>query len=87
MSCIYNTRPWQVSQVIVIKLREAIAVFEKRTGTTLSYAELAERTGLARATIEALGSRSNYNTTLTTIDKLCQTLECGLSDLLEYTEN
>ena len=86
MSCINDTRPWRVSQVIVIKLREAIAVFEKRTGTTLSYADLAERTGLARATIEALGSRANYNTTLTTIDKLCQTLGCGLSDLLEYSE-
>ncbi len=72
--------------MIVIKLREAIAVFEKRTGTTLSYADLAERTGLARATIEALGSRANYNTTLTTIDKLCQTLGCELSDLLEYSE-
>ena len=86
MSCINDTRPWRVSQVIVIKLREAIAVFEKRTGTTLSYADLAERTGLARATIEALGSRANYNTTLTTIDKLCQTLRCELSDLLEYSE-
>ncbi len=73
--------------MIVIKLREAIAAFEKRTGTTLSYAELAERTGLARATIEALGSRPNYNTTLTTIDKLCQALGCGLSDLLEYSEH
>ena len=73
--------------MIVIKLREAIATFEKRTGTTLSYAELAERTGLARATIEALGSRPNYNTTLATIDKLCKTLGCRLSDLLEYSES
>ena len=73
--------------MIVIKLREAIATFEKRTDTTLSYAELAERTGLARATIEALGSRPNYNTTLATIDKLCKTLGCRLSDLLEYSES
>jgi len=73
--------------VIVIKLREAIAAFEKRTGTAMSYADLAERTGLARATIEALGSRPHYNTTLSTIDKLCESLGCGLSDLLEYTES
>ena len=72
--------------MIVIKLRDAIAAFERKTGSTLSYAELAERTGLARATIEALGSRPSYNTTLKTIDKLCQTLGCRLSDLLEYTE-
>ena len=72
--------------MIVIKLRDAIAAFERKTGSTLSYAELAERTGLARATIEALGSRPNYNTTLSTIDKLCRTLGCKLSDLLEFTE-
>lgn len=73
--------------MIVIKLREAIAAFEKRTGETLTYAELAKRTGLARATVEALGSRPAYNTTLSTVDTLCQTLGCGLFDLLEYTED
>ena len=53
----------------------------------MSYADLAERTGLARATIEALGSRPHYNTTLATVNKLCQTLGCELSDLLEYSQD
>jgi len=33
-----------------------IATFENRTGTTLSYSELAERTGLARASKTSQGS-------------------------------
>ena len=73
--------------MIVVKLREAIVAFEKRTGTALTYADLAERTGMARATIETLGSRPHYNTTLATIDKLCEALGCGLSDLLEYNQS
>lgn len=72
--------------MIVIKLRDAIEKFEERTGEALTYAELAERTGLGRATVEALGSRPTYNTTLSTIDKLCQVLGCELSDLLELTD-
>ena len=83
-SCIYNTRTGCRCQLIVIKLREAIAAYEERTGETLTYAELAAQTGLARATVESLGSRTTYSTTLKTIDKLCETLGCDLHDLLEY---
>jgi DNA-binding Xre family transcriptional regulator len=50
----------------------------------MTYAELAKRTGLSRATVEALGSRSSYNTTLSSVDKLCRALGCELSDLLRY---
>ena len=73
--------------MIVIKLREAIATFETRTGEKLTYADLAKRTSLARATIEAIGSRPTYNTTLATINALCQELGCGISDLLDYQED
>ncbi len=59
--------------------------YESRTGEAITYAELARRTGLARATLEALGSRTTYNTTLATIDRICATLGCDLSDLLEYS--
>ncbi len=58
--------------------------FEKRTGERLTYGELARRSGLSQATIETLGSRTTYNTTLATVDKLCSALECGLDDLLHY---
>ncbi len=61
-----------------------IRVYEQRTGDKLSYAQLAERSGVARATIESLASRSAYNATLATIDKLCGALECRLTDLVHY---
>ena len=49
----------------------------------MTYERLAELTGLARPTLEAIGSRHDYNPTLATIEKLCVALECGISDLLE----
>ena len=61
-----------------------IRAYEQRTGQKLSYAQLAERSGVARATIESLASRSAYNATLATIDKLCGALECHLADLVHY---
>lgn len=61
-----------------------IRVHEQRTGQKLTYAELAARAGLARATVESLASRSAYNATLATIDKLCGALECRLTDLVYY---
>lgn len=69
--------------MIVVRLREMIRAYEQRTGITLSYAQLAERSGVARATIESLASRSAYNTTLATIDKLCDALECNLTELVQ----
>ena len=69
--------------MIVVKLREAMRAYERRTGENITYAELATRTGLARATIEAIGSRPSYNTTLETIDRLCTALSCDLSELIQ----
>ncbi len=80
----HNTRPKPPRQVIVVRLREMISAFEKRTGEKLTYAKLAERSGIARATIESLASRPAYNATLETIDKLCGALGCGLTDLVDY---
>ena len=70
--------------MISLKLRDVIRSYEQRTGKRLTYAELAKRAGLSRATVEALGSRTTYNTTLQTIDRLCAVLECDVSELLEY---
>ena len=71
--------------MVEIKLREAMEAYRARTGQRLTYDGLSKKTGLSRATIEALGSRSNYNTTLATIDRLCTALECSVGELLEYS--
>lgn len=75
-----------VIQVIDVKLRSAMTSYASRTGQRITYQQLAEQTGLSRATLEALGSRGDYNTTLSTIDTLCSFLKCDISDLLEYID-
>ena len=69
--------------VIVVKLRSAMERYRHRTGQRLTYDKLAERTGLSRATIVSIATRADYNTTLATIEKLCEALDCQPGDLLE----
>lgn len=71
-------------QVIEVKLREVMAAYSKNNNCKLTYHELAELSGLSKATLEAIGSRPDYNTTLAALDTLCRVLECSISDLLEY---
>jgi DNA-binding Xre family transcriptional regulator len=49
----------------------------------LTYQALSERTGIARSTLESLATRSTYNTSLKTVAKLCDALDCGPGDILE----
>lgn len=70
--------------MLKVKLRHAMAEYERTTGRRTTYAEIAEATGLSKATLEALGSRSDYNTTLATVDLLCRYLRCDLTTLLEH---
>ena len=72
---------------IRVKLREAMEDYRQRTGKRMTYELLSERTGLSRATLESLASRESYNTTLSTIEKLCSALGCEPADLLELTTN
>ena len=72
--------------MIDITLREAMDAYEARTGEHLTYSDLAERTGLARTTIESMATRSGYNTSLKTIDLLCDALRCEPGMLLRRIE-
>lgn len=83
-----SARPkWRIvcaSLMIKIKLRQAMLRYSDKKNTTLTYAQLAKISGLSRATIESLGSRADYNTTLFTVDVLCTALECKPEDILEF---
>lgn len=70
--------------MVRIKLRQAMLRYGDRKNVTLTYARLAEISGLSRATLESLGSRAAYNTTLFTVDVLCTALECKPEDILEF---
>ena len=71
--------------MIKVRLRQAMNLYSQRTGTKLTYVDLAVKTGISRATIEALGSRNDYNTTLATVDALCNALNCEIGEILEHS--
>ena len=73
--------------MIFVKLRIAMENYERSTGERMTYEILADKTGLARATLESIASRKSYNTRLSTIDRLCEALNCQPGDLLEYVSD
>ena len=58
--------------------------YSQKKGERLTYQQLSEMTGIAKATLEAIGSRPEYNTTLAVLDTLCKHLDCSISELLVY---
>lgn len=68
---------------MVVRLRAVMTAYRERTGERLTYAQLAERTGLSQATIESIATRRGYNATLDIIARLCGALECTPAELLE----
>lgn len=72
--------------MISIRLRDAMDRHHTQTGVRLTYEQLAAETGLSIATLQSLASRSNYNTTLNTIEKLCRALKCEPGELLQLVD-
>jgi DNA-binding Xre family transcriptional regulator len=70
--------------VIVVRLKEAIAAYERRSGRRMTYEDLSKATGLSRETLQSVATRGQYNTTLSTLDRLCAALVCTPGELLEY---
>jgi putative transcriptional regulator len=69
---------------IRLRLRECMDLYEARTGIRLGYPELAAATGLSVATVQSLGSRDAYNTTLRVVERLCLALGVSPSELVEW---
>jgi DNA-binding Xre family transcriptional regulator len=69
---------------IIIKLREAMLAYKRRTGERMTYGILAERTGLAEGTLHNMGSRDGYHATLTTLARICGALGVTPGELLEF---
>ena len=66
--------------MIIVKLHELI--WKHR----IKGYELANATGLSKATISKLVKGENIDVKLSTIDKICKYLKCELKDVLEYKE-
>lgn len=73
--------------MVAIKLREAMQAYKRRTGERMTYLILAERTGIGQATLESIGGKLGYNTTVATLEKICRTLGVDFGDLLEMIDD
>ena len=61
--------------------------YRQRTGQKLTYELLAQQTGIALTTLQSLAARPEYNTRLSTIEKLCVALKCSPGELLEMSDD
>jgi DNA-binding Xre family transcriptional regulator len=73
--------------MIYVKLREAMEAYRQRTGVRLTYEAISEHTKISVATLQSLAARPEYNTRLSTIEKLCRELMCSPGDLLELRDS
>lgn len=73
--------------MVAIKLREAMQAYKRRTGERMTYAILAERTGISHGTLRIIGSGQRYNATIELIEKLCRSLGVPLHDMLEMIDD
>ena len=46
--------------MIVVKLRDAMEAYRRRTGQRMTYARLAEQTGISQSTLRSIGSDLTY---------------------------
>ena len=73
--------------MIVVKLREAMEAYRRRTGERMTYAKLSAVTDISPETLRSIGSRLNYRPTLGNVEKLCRALDAPLHDLLELIDD
>ncbi len=72
--------------MIRYRLREIMAEYQFRTGTRLTFDELAREAAIHRTTLSKIANVRSYNTTTDNIDKLCQFFKCQVGDLMEYVD-
>ena len=70
--------------VIRFRLKELMADFQFTNARRLTMEELAEQTGIHRATLSKIAGRRGYSTTTDNLDRLCTFFRCPLDKLAEY---
>ena len=73
--------------MLVVKLKDAMEQYHRRTGENITYGQLSDMTGIAKGTLEQIGSRLDYHPTLANLEKLCVALEVPLHHMLEIIED
>ena len=67
----------------MIRIKLSVLLGERR----ITQAELARKTGIRPATINEMYNEFSVRVNLEHIDKICEVLNCEISDLLEYEPN
>lgn len=67
----------------MIRIKLSTLLGEKR----ITQAELARKTGIRPATINEMYHEFSIRVNLEHIDKICDVLDCDISDLLKYEPN
>ena len=73
--------------MIRVKLKEAMETHRLRTGERLTYARLAQISGVAEGTLNSIGSRLSYQPNLATVEKICRALDVPLHDMLQMIDD
>lgn len=67
----------------MIKINLSTILGKKR----ITQAELSRKTGIRPATINEMYHEISERVNLVYLDKICETLDCDISDILEYVPN
>ncbi len=73
--------------MLVVKLRDAMEAYRRRTGERMTYAKLAERTGISASTLRTIGSNLAYHPTFASVERICRALDVSPGDLLELIDD
>ena len=70
-----------------IDMQELMADYQYQHGKKLTFEELAEQTGIHRATLSKIANQRNAPTRTDNIDRLCKFFKCQVGDIMEYVED
>ncbi len=73
--------------MIRFKLKELIALKERKEGRRIGLQEIADATDIHRTTLSKLQNPNGYNTNTDNLNRLCRYFECELHDLAEYEKD
>lgn len=72
--------------MIRIRLKQLLDDKSFRERSRVTIGDVAENTGLSRATLTRILNQPGYNARLDAVNALCRYLHCQPGDLLEYVE-
>jgi DNA-binding Xre family transcriptional regulator len=73
--------------MLVVKLRDAMEAYRRRTGERMTYAKLAQQTGISQSTLRTIGSNLAYRPSLANVEKICRALNVAPGELFELIDD